>query len=62
VEESMLTTYFAQNRVIEFARGILCHDFPKFYTWHSNGKFWKRRVYDGRKQVGRIVFAHLAEG
>lgn len=36
--------------------------FPKFYTWHPNGEFWKRKVYEGRKQVGRIVSAHLAEG
>ena len=58
----MLTAYFAQNRVDEFARGILYHDFPEFYTWHPNGKFWKRRVYEGRKQIGRIVSAHPAEG
>ena len=62
VEESMLTAYFAQNRVDKFARGILYHDFPEFYTWHPNGKFWKRRVYEGRKQVGRIVSAHPPEG
>jgi len=62
VKESMFTAYFAQNRVDKFARGILCHDFPEFYTWHPNGKFWKRRVYEGRKQVGRIISAHLAEG
>ena len=54
----MLTGYFAQNIVDEFARGILYQDFPEFYTWHSNGKFWQRRVHAGRKQVGRIVFAH----
>jgi hypothetical protein len=28
VEESMLTAYFAQNKVDEFASGILYHDFP----------------------------------
>jgi hypothetical protein len=58
----MLTAYFAQNKADDFARGILYHDFLKFYTWHPNGKFLKRRVYEGRKQVGRIVSAHLAEG
>jgi len=58
----MLTGYYAQNIVDEFARGILYQDFPEFYTWHSNGKFWQRRVHAGRKQVGRIVFAHPDEG
>jgi ATP-dependent DNA helicase PIF1 len=48
--------------VDEFARGILYHDFLEFYTWHSSGKFRKRRVYEGRKQVGRIVSAHSVEG
>jgi len=48
--------------VDDFARGILYQDFPEFYTWHSNGKFWQRRVHEGRKQVGRIVSAHPAEG
>jgi ATP-dependent DNA helicase PIF1 len=32
VEESMLTAYFAQNRVDEFARGILYNDFLEFYN------------------------------
>uniref|UniRef100_K3Y2Z6 ATP-dependent DNA helicase n=1 Tax=Setaria italica TaxID=4555 RepID=K3Y2Z6_SETIT len=60
-DESMLTAYFDYNRLHEESRGILYHDFPKHYTWESNGKFWKPRknaVY----QVGRLVLAHPAEG
>jgi len=48
--------------VDDFVRGILYQDFPVFYTWHLNGKFWQRRVHEGRKQVGRIVSAHPAKG
>ncbi|RCV17517.1 hypothetical protein SETIT_3G225900v2 [Setaria italica] len=60
-DESMLTAYFDYNRLHEEAHGILYHDFPKHYTWKSNGKFWKPRkntVY----QVGRLISAHPGEG
>ncbi|PWZ18901.1 hypothetical protein Zm00014a_027680 [Zea mays] len=35
VDRSMLTAYFQANRLHEEARGILYHDFPKWYTWQS---------------------------
>ncbi|KAM0849405.1 hypothetical protein ACQ4PT_053753 [Festuca glaucescens] len=72
VEKSMLTEYFAANRLHEEARGILYRDFPEWYTWQKGkkgqDKCWKRRYVkkDGtpskRIQVGRIVSAHPAEG
>ncbi|RCV30458.1 hypothetical protein SETIT_6G096600v2 [Setaria italica] len=37
-DESMLTSYFAYNRVHEEARGILYHDFPEHFTWESNAQ------------------------
>jgi ATP-dependent DNA helicase PIF1 len=42
-DESMLTAYFKANRLHEFARGILYHDCPAYFTWHSNGKLWHPR-------------------
>ncbi|XP_071680445.1 uncharacterized protein [Lolium perenne] len=72
VEKSMLTEYFAANRLHEEARGILYRDFPEWYTWQKGkkgeDKHWQRRAVkkDGtrtkRIQVGRIVSAHPAEG
>jgi ATP-dependent DNA helicase PIF1 len=61
-DESMLTAYFKANRLHEFARNILYHDFLEFFTWRSNGKFWRPRERANTGQVGRIVAAHLAEG
>ena len=71
-EKSMLTQYFAANRLHEEARGILYRDFPEWYTWQKGkkgeDKHWQRRAVkkDGtrtkRIQVGRIVSAHPAEG
>ncbi|KAM0879624.1 hypothetical protein ACQ4PT_034106 [Festuca glaucescens] len=72
VEKSMLTEYFAANKLHEEARGILYRDFPEWYTWQKGkkgqDKHWQRRAVkkDGtptkRIQVGRIVSAHPAEG
>jgi hypothetical protein len=39
VEESMLTAYFNVNRLHEEAYEILYRDFPKHFTWQSDGKF-----------------------
>ena len=61
-EISMLTVYFQANILHEKARGILYRDFPEYYTWQTQGKFWQERKRDALFQVGRIVSAHLAEG
>jgi ATP-dependent DNA helicase PIF1 len=60
-KQSMLTAYFEANRLHENARGILYRDFPKYFTWQSNGKFWRWRKYENHSQIGRIVSAHPAE-
>jgi hypothetical protein len=60
--ESMLTAYFKANRMHGFARGILYHDFPAYFTWHSDGKIWHPWERATGGQVGRIVSTHLAEG
>jgi len=62
VDESMLTAYFKANGLHEFARNILYRDFPEFFTWQSDGKFWRPRERANTGQVGRIVSAHPAEG
>jgi hypothetical protein len=61
-DESMLTAYFKANGVHEFARNNLYSDFLEFFTWQSDGKFWRPRKRANTGQVGRIVSAHLAEG
>jgi ATP-dependent DNA helicase PIF1 len=61
-DESILTAYFDANRVHKKAQGILYRDFPEYFTWQSNGKFWQPRKYKTNGQVGRIVSAHPAEG
>jgi hypothetical protein len=43
-DKSMLTAYFEKNRIDETTRGILYWDFPEFYTWQAQGKFWQNRV------------------
>jgi hypothetical protein len=58
----MLTAYFEANRINEKARGILYRDFPEYYTWQTNGKFWQQRKKKKVYQIGRIVSAHPAEG
>ena len=42
-DESMLTAYFKANGLHESARNILYRDFPEFFTWQSDGKFWRPR-------------------
>jgi ATP-dependent DNA helicase PIF1 len=52
VEESMLTAYFDANRHHEEACGILYRDFPKHFTWQTDGN-------SGRK--GKTPFSKLEE-
>ncbi|KAM0884869.1 hypothetical protein ACQ4PT_030728 [Festuca glaucescens] len=58
VEKSMLTEYFAANKLHEEARGILYRDFPEWYTWQKGkkgqDKHWQRRA------VKKMV--HLRKG
>ena len=55
-----LTEYFTKNRADSFARTLLYKDFPEYYRWIPGSKRWQRRKQRG--QIGRIVYAHPAEG
>ena len=37
-------------------------DFPEFYTWQVQGKFWQKRVRDTLQQIERIVSANPVKG
>ncbi|XP_051220370.1 uncharacterized protein [Lolium perenne] len=59
---TMLTEYFKMNLVDPFARNFLYKEFPEFYRWIKGEKKWQKRKLMGRGQIGRIVYAHPAEG
>jgi ATP-dependent DNA helicase PIF1 len=63
-EQSMLIEYFKKNKADEDVHKILYADFPKFYTWNSEGgdTFWNKRKKANMFQVRRIIQAHPAEG
>jgi hypothetical protein len=58
----MLTEFFKMNLVDPYARNFLYKEFPEFYRWIKGTKKWQRRKLKGRGQIGRIVYAHPAEG
>lgn len=58
----MLTAYFEANSLHEKIQGILYRDFPEYYTWQRQGKFWQERKRAAVFQVGRMVSTHPAEG
>ena len=55
-----LTEYFTLNREDSYAMKFLYREIPEHYRWISGKKAWQRRKQRG--QVGRIVYAHPAEG
>ena len=57
---SMLTEYFCTNRDDPNARKFLYRDFPEYFTWNNSKKRWQPRKR--RFQIGRLVYAHPAEG
>ncbi|KAK9155164.1 hypothetical protein Sjap_002644 [Stephania japonica] len=57
---SMLTEYFALNKVDEFARSLLYRQIPEYYVWNRQSKTWKRRKHG--TVIGRIVSASPNEG
>nr|XP_051197220.1 uncharacterized protein LOC127310601 [Lolium perenne] len=59
---TMLTEFFKTNLVDPYARNFLYKEFPEFYRWIKGKKKWQRRKLRGRGQIGRIVYAHPAEG
>ncbi|KAK9139056.1 hypothetical protein Scep_008737 [Stephania cephalantha] len=57
---SMLTEYFALNKVDEFARSLLYRQIPEYYVWNRQSKTWKRRKQGN--VIGRIVSVSPNEG
>jgi hypothetical protein len=57
----MLTEWFTYNQHHPEARGILYHDFPKYFTWNVKDKCWQPRK-NSAYLVGRLVSANPAEG
>jgi hypothetical protein len=55
-----LTEFFKVSCVDSFARKLLYKEMPEYYRWISGKKLWQRRKKKG--QIGRIVYAHPAEG
>uniref|UniRef100_A0A8I6XRH8 ATP-dependent DNA helicase n=1 Tax=Hordeum vulgare subsp. vulgare TaxID=112509 RepID=A0A8I6XRH8_HORVV len=58
--KTMLTEYFEMNRKFPVARNLLYREFPEHYRWIA-GKKWQNRKTK-RLQIGRLVYAHPAEG
>jgi len=56
-----LTEYFKMNRADSYARTLLYREFPEHYRWIPKRKVWQRRK-TRLGQIGRIVYAHPAEG
>jgi hypothetical protein len=59
--KSMLTEYFEMNRKFPGARKWLYREFPEHYRWIAGNKKWQNRK-NRRSQIGRLVYAHPAEG
>nr|XP_034570998.1 uncharacterized protein LOC117835787 [Setaria viridis] len=60
-QRSMLTEYFRMNREDPNAPKYLYREFPEHFRWIKSGKHWKPRK-NKRFQIGRLVYAHPAEG
>ncbi|XP_035540203.1 uncharacterized protein LOC109004666 [Juglans regia] len=58
--KSMLTEFFALNRVDENARTLLYKEFPEFYVWSQQYKEWTCRKK--KTVIGRIITANPFEG
>uniref|UniRef100_A0A452XXE0 Helitron helicase-like domain-containing protein n=1 Tax=Aegilops tauschii subsp. strangulata TaxID=200361 RepID=A0A452XXE0_AEGTS len=58
---SMLTEYFEMNRRNPQAQKLLYREFPEHYRWIAGKKKWQKRR-NNRSQIGRLVYAHPAEG
>ncbi|KAG6702148.1 hypothetical protein I3842_07G019400 [Carya illinoinensis] len=60
--KSMLTEFFALNRVDENARTLLYKEFPEFYVWSQQYKEWTRRkkkTVIGERYYLRILLNHV---
>jgi hypothetical protein len=59
--KSMLTEYFQMNKKYPEAQKLLYREFPEHYRWISGNKKWQNRK-NKRTRIGRLVYAHPAEG
>jgi hypothetical protein len=59
--KSMLTQYFELNNKYPEARKWLYRELLEHYRWIAGEKKWQKRKTK-KGQVGRLVYAHLAEG
>ncbi|XP_030479392.1 uncharacterized protein LOC115696639 [Cannabis sativa] len=59
-QKSMLTEFFATNKVDENAKRLLYKEFPQHYVWDNQHKQWTPRKK--KKVIGRIVTANPLEG
>ncbi|XP_010230087.1 uncharacterized protein LOC104581332 [Brachypodium distachyon] len=59
--KSMLTEYFEMNVKNQEGQKWLYREFPEHYRWISGTKKWQKRR-NKRYQIGRLVYAHPAEG
>jgi len=59
-KRSMLTEYFVTNMDNPRARKYLYREFPEYFIWNKSHKRWEPRKK--RIQIGRLVYAHPAEG
>jgi hypothetical protein len=50
-----LTAWFDANRIYPHARQHTYVEFPEFWTWHGDGKYWKQRSQSHKGKVGRIA-------
>ena len=50
-----LTAWFDANRIYPHARQHTYVEFPEFWTWHGDGKYWKQRSKSHKGKVGRIA-------
>ncbi|KAG6657396.1 hypothetical protein CIPAW_04G088100 [Carya illinoinensis] len=58
--KSILTEFFALNRVDENAKRLLYKEFPEYYVWNQQNKDWTPRKK--KTVIGRIVTANPFEG
>lgn len=50
-----MTAWFDVNRIYPHAYQHTYVEFPEFWTWHADGKYWKQRSQSHKGKVGRIA-------
>ena len=52
--ETKLTAFFKLAKTDSLAQTLTYPDIPKFFTWDSKNKIWKKRLRGGDKVIGRV--------